>query len=59
MLCAVDDDEGGCDFQELVDYKMGLHIGSVFILLGVSLLGAFAPMALHLVRHPIVRAGLK
>lgn len=59
LTFAVSDDEGGCDFEGLTNYRMGLHIGAVFILLGVSLLGAFAPMFLHFIRHPAARAGLK
>ena len=32
----------------LQDYNLGLHIGSVFILLGVSAAGALLPVALHI-----------
>ena len=36
-----------CAQLELVNYDMGLHIASVFILLGVSLLGSLAPVLLR------------
>lgn len=35
-----------CEAEPLEDYNLGLHIGSVFILLGVSMLGAFSPVLL-------------
>jgi hypothetical protein len=41
-------DDDPCAQEELRYYNMGLHIGSVFILLGVSLLGSLAPVALHI-----------
>lgn len=37
-----------CTAEPLEDYDLGLHIGSVFILLGVSMLGAFAPVILSI-----------
>lgn len=40
--------EDPCAAVELQDYNLGLHIGSVFILLGVSLAGAWLPVALHI-----------
>ncbi len=39
--------EDPCAKEELEDYQLGLHIGSVFILLGVSLLGSFLPVILQ------------
>lgn len=53
------DEEEGCDFEALTDYNMGLHIGSVFILLGVSLLGAFGPTLLKVIRSKLFRTALK
>ena len=40
-----------CEFAGLEDYNLGLHIGAVFILLAVSLLGSLIPVALHIGRH--------
>ena len=37
-----------CSLESLQDYNLGLHIGSVFILLAVSLAGSLAPVALRL-----------
>lgn len=37
-----------CAYTELENYNLGLHIGSVFILLGVSLAGALLPVLLHI-----------
>lgn len=37
-----------CAAVELENYNLGLHIGSVFILLGVSLAGAMLPVLLHI-----------
>lgn len=34
--------------MELENYNLGMHIGSVFILLGVSLAGALLPVLLHI-----------
>ena len=40
--------EDPCAYVALTDYNLGLHIGSVFILLGVSLAGAMLPVVLHI-----------
>lgn len=37
-----------CAAVELENYNLGMHIGSVFILLGVSLAGALLPVLLHI-----------
>ncbi len=46
-----DTDASSCEAQPLEDYDLGLHIGSVFILLGVSMLGAFSPVMLSIFQH--------
>ena len=45
---AAADDACGKDSTSALDYSVGLHIGSVFILLAVSLLGSLLPVALHI-----------
>lgn len=40
--------EQPCPMAAPEDYSISLHIAAVFILLGVSLLGSLAPVALHL-----------
>lgn len=40
--------EDPCASEELVNYDLPLHIASVFILLGVSLLGSLGPVAIRL-----------
>ncbi|KAL6784631.1 hypothetical protein ACKKBG_A02565 [Auxenochlorella protothecoides x Auxenochlorella symbiontica] len=55
----LDDDEGGCEFEGLGDYNMGIHIGAVFILLAVSALGAFGPILLRVIRSKTFRTALK
>ena len=40
--------EAVCSQVALEDYNLGLHIGAVFILLGVSAAGALLPVALHI-----------
>ena len=42
------DDACGKDSTSALDYSVGLHIGAVFILLAVSLLGSLLPVALHI-----------
>ena len=37
-----------CSQAALEDYDLGLHIGAIFILLGVSAAGALLPVALHI-----------
>jgi zinc transporter 1/2/3 len=36
-----------CSAEALTGYSLGMHIGSVFILLGVSVAGSLLPLALH------------
>jgi zinc transporter 1/2/3 len=44
----------------LEDYNLSLHVGSVFILLGVSLLGSLAPVAIGvLARSPRVGVAIR
>jgi hypothetical protein len=33
--------------EDLLDYDLPLHIGSIFILVGVSLLGSLSPVIYH------------
>lgn len=40
--------EQPCPMSAPEDYSVPLHLAAVFILLGVSLLGSLAPVALHL-----------
>ena len=40
--------EDVCSMEASEDYNLGLHIGSVFILLGVSAGGALLPVVLHI-----------
>lgn len=47
--------EDPCAAESLDDYNLGLHIGSVFILLGVSLLGSMLPVILgHKSSNPTI-----
>ena len=48
--------EDPCTKPELEDYNLGLHIGSVFILLGVSLLGSLLHVVLRITsQHAIMQ----
>lgn len=52
--------EDPCAAAELTDYNLGLHIGSIFILLGVSMAGSLLPVLLHISsRSSAVLAGVK
>eukprot|EP00887_Chlorella_sp_A99_P002159 scaffold21.g2159.t1 len=43
--------EAACAAEPLQDYDLGLHIGSVFILLAVSLAGSLIPVVLHITKR--------
>lgn len=45
-----------CSFSHPEGYDLGAHIGSVFILLGVSLAGCFIPILLSLRRSKLIVA---
>lgn len=52
--------EDPCAKTQLEDYNLGLHIGSVFILLGVSLLGSFLPVVLRITsQHTFTQTFIK
>jgi hypothetical protein len=58
QLPITDHEELDCH-AELSDYNLGLAIGSVFILLGVSLLGSLAPLLLSKVKHGAIDVLIK
>ena len=57
-MVAADSSPAGdeCGKESLEGYDLGLHIGTVFILLGVSVLGCAIPFLFHLKRHPVLYA---
>jgi hypothetical protein len=44
---AAADEASECDKEALEDYNLGMHIGSIFIMMAVSALGGSIPVLLH------------